>query len=120
MESHPPILGYATPPHSAGRLAVAPKWVVILVAVLVPGLASCLIRGRDGLVTLLLLLITIPLAFFFFGPIWGEVLFRNTRWSEAGLYPFLLTCVAVSLASAAVALRDRRRALGAIRGGVQM
>jgi hypothetical protein len=113
----PPILGYAAPAPATGFVC-APKWAIMLVAVLVPGLASALIRGLAGVLTMGVLWAAVVLAFIFFGPIWGEFLFRNSSLKEAGLYPFLGTCIVVELTSAGMALRDRRRVLD--RGSIQM
>jgi hypothetical protein len=106
----PPILGYAARAPAAG-FASAPKWAIMLVAIVLPGLASVLIRGLVGVLTMVVLWATVITAFVFFGPIWGEVLFRNSPLREAGLYPFLGTCVALDLTSVVLALRDRRRVL---------
>lgn len=106
----PPVLGYAAPSPARG-FACAPKWVIMVIAVLVPGLASALIRGLRGILTMAVLWATVIVGFIFFGPIWGAFLFPNSSLEEAGLYPFLLTWFAVELTSAGLALRDRRRVL---------
>jgi hypothetical protein len=60
----PPILGYAAPAPYRG-FACAPKWAIVLIAVLVPGLASALIRGLAGILTMALLWSSVVVAFVF-------------------------------------------------------
>jgi hypothetical protein len=74
-----------------------------------PGISSSLIRRSAW--PCLILTLSIPAAFGFFGPLWGEILFKGTIYKEAGLYPFVLTCAAVEVISALLAIKDRRRAL---------
>jgi hypothetical protein len=110
MNDEGPItLGYATPTPAKG-FARTPLPVIVLLAVLVPGLSSSLIRGTAWRCVCLATIV--PVAFFFFGPFWGEVLFPSSSWSELGVFPFVLTCVAVDIFSIVLALVDRRRALG--------
>jgi len=104
-----PILGYETPTGPAGFVR-APIWAIVLVALIVPGLASALMRGTAAaIIKMILLLAVVPLAFLFFGPYWSIVLFPNSRLSETGLYPFLVTCAAVPLLSVVLAVLDRNR-----------
>jgi hypothetical protein len=114
MDNNPaPItLAYETPPPDANAFArTTPLPAVLLLAILVPGLSSSLIRRKVW--WCLCLAPVIPLAFLFFGPVWGEVLFRSssTQWREFGVYPFLLTCVIVEITSLLLALAHRHRAL---------
>ena len=106
-----PILDYA-PETNAGGFASLPRWIILLIAIMVPGLPSVLIRGRRGFVILLELWAVVVLAFFFFGPLWGDVIFAHTKLQEAGLWPFLATCVAVAMMSAVIASRDVDRVRG--------
>lgn len=110
MTDHGPpiILGYATP-GPTNRFARLPETVIVILAIIVPGLSSSLIRGTAW--RCLVLVLTILAAFLFFGPFWGEVLFRHTAGSERGLYPFILICVGVEYISVVLAIRDRRRVL---------
>jgi len=85
--------------------------VVVLIALLLPGVASLMLRGwqevgRRSLV----LLAAIPVAFLVFGPLWGDVIFaRSPKWlRDIGIWPFLAICVAVALYSLWRALQDRR------------
>jgi hypothetical protein len=109
-QHEPPVLGYAGPVPAPG-FESAPRWAIIVVALALPGLSSALIRGMAGLLTMIALWATAIAAFIFFGPVWGEVLFRKPPLKDAGLYPFLFTCLMVELGSVALALRDRRKAL---------
>ena len=114
MDNNPaPItLAYETPPPPANAFARStPLPVILLLAILVPGLSSSLIRRKPW--WCLCLAPIIPAAFAFFGPFWGEVLFRSSpkEWREFGLYPFLLTCGIVQATSIVLALNDRSRAL---------
>lgn len=84
--------------------------MIILLAVLVPGLSSSLIRGTPWRCVCLTTIVSA--SFLFFGPFWGEVLFPSSSWSELGVFPFVLTCVAVEVVSIVLAVGDRRRALG--------
>lgn len=106
---HPPTLDYATPSRPVSGFARSPVWLVVLVAMIVPGLSSFLIRRRVG--RFLCHLAAMPLAFLLFGPIWGEVLFPSPNLSELGLFPFIATCTATYGASVYLALKDRREAL---------
>jgi hypothetical protein len=108
-DQRPITLAYATPQPGNG-FARTPLPVILLLAILVPGLSSSLLRGTAW--RCLCLAPVIPLAFLFFGPFWGEVLFPASSWSELGLYPFALTCLVVEIASVLLALRDRKRMLG--------
>ena len=75
----PPILGYETPDRPSG-FAGAPVWRAVLIAVIVPGLASVLICGRRRALRMIGLCSAVAAAFVFFGPIWGEILFARTLW----------------------------------------
>ena len=75
------------------RLGVA---FIVLLGLLLPGLPSIMLGRR---VPGLLLLLTIPASFVFFGPIWGAYLFRGTPYSEWGFYPFVLTVCVIPIAS---------------------
>jgi hypothetical protein len=102
-------LDYATP-QPANTFARSPLAAIVLLAILLPGLSSSLIRRTPW--HCLCLAPIIPVAFLFFGPFWGEVLFRaSPAWREFGLYPFVLTCVAIEAVSIILALQDRKRAL---------
>jgi hypothetical protein len=108
-DNRPINLDYATPQPTNSVLR-APVAAVVLIAALVPGLSSSLIRGTVW--RCLCLAPIIPIAFLFFGPLWGEVLFRSSpAWREFGLYPFVLTCLLVEAVSILLALDDRKRAL---------
>ena len=53
--------------------------VVVLVAFLLPGVASLMLRGwREVGLRSLLLLAAIPVAFLIFGPLWGGVIFATS------------------------------------------
>jgi len=73
-----------------------------------PGLVYWLIR-RDskGLLAFLLLILGIPIAFALFGPLWALVIFRDTTYSEFGLYPFIATCIIIPITSLAITIRMR-------------
>ena len=107
----PPILAYEPPARDVPPFARRSEATVVLVGVVVPGLSSWLIRGRRGAITCLGLCGGVGASFLFFGPFWGEVLFRGTRYKESGLWPFLATCVAVPIVGGVLGARDRRRAL---------
>ena len=110
MPDEPTILNYATPgPTTFARNS---RFVIMLLALLVPGLSSSLIRRSPK--PCLLLCPAIPVAFLFFGPFWGEVLFSKPPISEWGNAPFLLCCLAVPLTSILLALNDRTKALSGI------
>jgi hypothetical protein len=82
---------------------------ILFLAIVIPGLSSSLIRNSAWRCAMLSG--SILISFAFFGPIWGEYLFKGTRWSEAGLYPFLASIAAAEIASIYLAIHDRRRAL---------
>jgi uncharacterized membrane protein len=107
----PLILGYATPTRKS-RFAVLPVGVIILVALILPGLSSALIRGSAW--RCIFLILTILVAFLIFGPLWGEVLFRSTQYDNTGLYPFIATCAGVEVVSVVWAINDRKRAIDSI------
>jgi hypothetical protein len=111
-EDEPIILNYATPKPSDG-FAGMPEIVIVLLAIIVPGLSSSLIRGSPW--RCILLIAAVPMAFVFFGPFWDEVLFRSTRLRNFGLYPFLVTCAAVEIISVVLALSDRKKTMNEIR-----
>ncbi len=81
----------------------------MVIAMLVPGLASRMLRGRRnaGPGPLLLLLAT-PCAFVVFGPLWGEVLFANggEQTRNFGLVPFVMVWALLVVASVVLASRD--------------
>jgi hypothetical protein len=112
-DDEPIILSYATPKPVSG-FAGMPEIVIVLLAVLVPGLSSSLIRRSAW--PCLFLVASVPLAFGVFGPLWGEVFFRSPALKDAGLYPFLFTCALVAVISAVMAISDRKRALRAESG----
>ena len=91
MPDEPNILNYATP--EPATFARNSRFVIVLLAIVVPGLSSSLIRRSSK--PCLLLCPIIPLALGFFGPLWDEVLFPKRPMREWGLYPFLLVCLAV-------------------------
>ena len=107
-ENDPVILGYATP-KGANGFARLPQSVIILVAMLVPGLSSSLIRGSAW--RCVILVTTVLAAFLVFGPLWGEVLFPSPPLTNLGLYPFVVTCGVVEIVSVVQAMRDRAKAL---------
>jgi hypothetical protein len=109
-DRRPITLVYETPHPATHGFARMPLPAILLVAVLVPGLSSSLIRGTVW--RCVCLAPAIPVAFIFFGPVWGEVLFPSSSWSEFGLYPFVLTCLVVEIVSVLLALGDRKRMLG--------
>ena len=81
----------------------------IILGLLVPGLAYWrMLRTPKSLNTFLFLFSTIPVAFLFYGPFWDLVLFKGTPYNQAGLYPFLLKCALVPLASLFLAVKARR------------
>src|SRR5262245_52974278 len=84
--------------------------VVVLVALLLPGVASLMLRGwKEVGPRSLLLLATIPVALLVFGPLWDNVIFANSSRAlrNVGLWPFLATCVAVLIFSLWRAIQDR-------------
>lgn len=88
--------------------------VVLLVAILLPGVASLMLRGwKEVGPRSVLLFAAIPLAFLIFGPLWGEVIFATSTKAvqELGLWPFIATCVVVPIISLIYALKDRRIAI---------
>ncbi len=110
---------YAPPSTQTDSLQLAsslPKpWssaAIVVVGVLVPGLPSLMMRRSvAGLCRFLVLLLLIPVGFAFFGPFWGEILFAGTTYVEAGLYPFVATCVITPALSVWCGFRDRGRLL---------
>jgi hypothetical protein len=108
------ILNYAMP-KPANRFARMPAIGIILLAILVPGLSSSLVRGSVWKCATLCGVVAA--AFLIFGPLWGEVLFPG-RLSELGLYPFLLTVGVVETISIVMAISDRTKAQSAeVEGG---
>ncbi|MEO1527160.1 MAG: hypothetical protein AAFX06_17100 [Planctomycetota bacterium] len=93
--------------HAASGSALSATSVVVL-SFLMPGLPS--IRQGQRLAGFTILC-AIPVAFLFFGPFWGIVLFRGTPWSEAGLYPFLAVTFMTPVASLLHGMAARRRRL---------
>lgn len=79
---------------------------VITLGLVVPGLPSILMKRQW---TGLLILISIPAAFAFFGPIWGEYIFDGTPYREHGLYPFLCVLGFTPIVSVVHGLRTRRK-----------
>jgi hypothetical protein len=106
----PPRAPGIAPPEEPARGRIWPVWLVIATALVLPGLPSLAMLGwrRRGLVFLVLVLV-VPAAFAFFGPIWDLILFagadRPTR--EFGLWPFLATCGLTPITSVALGVRDR-------------
>ncbi|MCG8649076.1 MAG: hypothetical protein MI861_04550 [Pirellulales bacterium] len=100
-------------PASSHRRATDKPWSVlqvVLLGLLIPGLPSALIgRSAAGMLKFLTLSLTIPFAFVVFGPLWGEVMFAGTPYTETGFYPFVATCLIVPPLSIAIGLNDRRR-----------
>jgi hypothetical protein len=85
--------------------------VVVLVALVLPGIASLMLRGwKEAGLRSLLLLAAIPVALFVFGPLWDGVIFAKSSRAvrNFGLWPFVATCVAVMLFSVWRAIQDRR------------
>lgn len=85
--------------------------IVVLVALLLPGIASLMLRGWQEVgLRSLLLLAAIPVAFLVFGPLWGGVIFATSppALRNFGLWPFVATCVVVWLLSLWRAIQDRR------------
>ena len=107
MPDEPTILNYATP--EPATFARNSRFVIVLLALIVPGLSSSLIRRSPK--PCFVRCSTVLVAFFFFGPLWGEVLFPKRPMSEWGLCPFLLVCLTVPLTSILLALDDRTKAL---------
>lgn len=92
--------------HAGWNLAL-----IFIIGLAVPGLPSMLIRrDRVGLARMLVLAVSVPIGFIFFGPVWGEWLFANTQIREWGLYPFLILCVCVPILSVLFGVRDLSRA----------
>mgnify|MGYP001821825083 CR=1 FL=1 len=54
-------------------------------------------------------LLAIPVAFAFFGPFWGLILFQGTAYSEVGLYPFLFVLCLTPIGSVIDCLATRER-----------
>ena len=79
---------------------------VLFIGVIVPGLPSMLMNRRGVGIALILV---IPLAYVFFGPIWGLFLFRGTPYAEAGLIPFLISAVGAQITSVIHGLVTRSR-----------
>ena len=85
--------------------------VVVLVALLLPGVASLMLRGwKEAGLRSLLLLAAIPVALLVFGPLWGDVIFASSPRAlrNFGLWPFVAISVAVLLFSLWRAIQDRR------------
>ena len=110
MPDEPNILNYATP--EPATFARNSRFVIVLLALVVPGLSSSLIRRSPK--PCLLLCSTVLVAFLFFGPLWGEVLFPRTPTCNWGVYPFVLIYVLVARTSILLALKDRTKALSGI------
>jgi hypothetical protein len=90
-----------------------PLWLVLIIAVVVPGMSCLLVSGwRAARLRFFLLLLGIPFAFVVFGPVWGEVLFTSSSHEvrEAGLWFFVLSCLLTIGLSIWFALRDRHAA----------
>ena len=82
--------------------------MVVVAGLLIPGLPSLLMRRSSrGIFYFVMLLLTIPLALLFFGPFWDLVLFAGSDFGQAGLYPFLATCVLTPVFSVWLGFRDR-------------
>ena len=108
MHDDGPIsLDYATP-QPANAFAHTPVAVIVLVAALVPGLSSSLIRRTPW--RCLCLAPIIPVAFLFFGPFWGKTCSARRRVAQFGVYPFVLTCIIVEAVSILLAIDDRKDA----------
>ena len=82
-------------------------WVIGLVGF---GLPSVVMNPSfSTVVRFALLIIALPAAFMIFGPLWGNVLFAKTAYTDLGIYPFFATCFCVPLLSVWLGFRDRRQ-----------
>lgn len=84
--------------------------IVVLLGLCVPGLPALIMKRPISGVAMLL---AIPAAFAFFGPVWGEYLFAGTRFAEQGFYPFIVVLIATPCASVFHGLAIRREILQA-------
>jgi hypothetical protein len=110
--SEPITLDYArTKP--LNRYAQLSVLRIVFLSIVVPGLGSSLIRSSPK--RFFLLTGTVAIAFGIFGPPWGEILFKNSRWQDAGLYPFLPIFTAIEIASVRMAIEDRKMARDLVR-----
>lgn len=82
--------------------------LVVLLGLCIPGLPALIMKRPISGIAMLL---TVPAAFAFFGPFWGEYLFAGTRISEHGFYPFIVVLIATPLASVFHGLAIRRELL---------
>src|SRR5262245_10990231 len=85
--------------------------VVVLVALLLPGMASLMLRGwKEVGPRSLLLLAAIAVALLCFGPLWGAVIFATSPRAvrNFGVWPFVAACVSVLVYSVWRAIQDRR------------
>ena len=82
--------------------------LILLLGFLLPGVPSMMHkRWMEGVA----IFAAIPIAFVFFGPIWGIFLFAGTNYTESGLYPFLLVLWSTPCASVYRGLVARRKRL---------
>lgn len=79
---------------------------IVVVGILLPGWPSYQMR-RSLLGGALLL--SIPVAFVVFGPVWDVLLFPTPPLNEFGFYPFLAICISAPLFSVWLGFVDRER-----------
>lgn len=88
--------------------------VVLVLGILLPGMASLMLRGwREVGPRSVALLVAIPMAFLIFGPLWGDVLFSASTQEvqRLGKWPFIATCIVVPIVSLVYAVQDRQVAV---------
>ena len=105
IQSEPIRLAYAPPPNLR-TLARLPITCAAAISLIIPGFGSMLLGAPHGGKKLMLLSGSVIVAFIFFGPIWGEVLFKGTRYRDAGFIPFLSSCACSMIVSVLIAMRD--------------
>ena len=113
--SEPLILNYAPPSRRLRRLAKMPVLCALLIAAVLPGFASMLLGARLVARKFAIMTGAVLAAFIFFGPVWGELLFKGTPHSQNGLIPFLVVWACSILTSLLIARNDRvqvRREIG--------
>ncbi len=101
------------------RVSLAANWptaAIVVIAVLLPGVASVLLRGwHEAGKRVTSLWLTLGVAYLLCGPMWGGLFFARAGHlvKELGLVPFVATCLAVVAISVRATLEDRKAALAA-------
>ncbi len=102
------VLNYSPPPEHPEPVASLPAWAVVLVGA-VPLAGIFIVRGSSRLWIVIFQIVGVPAAFIFFGPVWFNLLFRNTPYANDGCIPFIAASAGALIASAWIALQARNR-----------